>query len=130
MGAMKGLLKLLAIVALVAARPAHGHEWYSGLHGKDGQLCCGAQDCEPTVYEERRGDFYFFTREKHWVRIPADRITFLPVPGDESSPDPHRAHLCYRSPTVYDDVRPQNIFPDDAGGQIYLYCAFIPPGSV
>lgn len=122
-------LLTIAVVCLLAT-PALPHEWYSGLHGKDGQLCCGADDCEPTVFEERHGDFYFYTREKHWVRIPAERITFLPVPGDESDPDPHRAHLCYRPPGVYDNPSSANVFPDDAGGAIYLYCAFVPPGAI
>ena len=119
---------LAAIVALV--EPTFSHEWYTGLKGKDGQLCCGGNDCAPTLWKERGGEFFFETRDKHWVFIPQERITFLPVPGDESEQVDHRAHLCYRAPTSYDDSRPQNIFSDDAGNQIYLYCAFINPGAI
>ena len=125
-------MRALIVAALTAAlaTPAAAHEWYQGLHGKDGQLCCGADDCEPTVFEERRGEFYFYTREKHWLRVPSERITFLPVPGDESDPNPHRAHLCYRLATPFDSNRPENVFPDDHGVNLYFYCGFIAPGAI
>ena len=118
-----------AVCMAVVARPAHGHEIYTGVTGKDGQLCCGANDCEPTVYEEREQEFYFLTREKHWVKIPGDRITWLPVPGDEDVTTPHHAHLCYRVAN-HDEVQTWNVFPDDGGESIYFYCAFIPPGAI
>lgn len=120
----------IVLAAVLAATPAVAHDIYSGVHGKDGQLCCGANDCEPTVYQERRGEFYFYTREKHWLRIPADRITFLPVPGDESNTESHRAHLCYRPTNVYDSNRSERVLTDDAGNELFLYCAFIAPGGI
>ena len=126
-----GWLVVIAFALLVlgaAMDKARSHEIYTGVKGKDGQLCCVAQDCEPTVYEERRGEFYFMTRAKHWVRIPDDRITYLPVPGDEDVTTHNHAHLCYRDSAGY-EVNAQNVFPDDAGNSIYLYCAFIPPGA-
>jgi hypothetical protein len=61
------------------------------------------------------------------VAIPQARITFLPIPGDEPSADPHRAHLCYRRASDEDRKGPwsSNVF-----GDIFLYCAFIPPGAI
>ena len=114
---------------LFATTPAVSHGIYSGVTGKDGQLCCGADDCSATVYRESGGTFEFLTRESDWVEIPSDRITFLPIPGDDiPQGETHRAHLCYRSATHLDRVTPYkraNVF-----GDIYLWCAFIPPGGV
>ena len=61
------------------------------------------------------------------MTIPEDRITFLPIPGDRLDGDTHRAHLCYRPATNADRIGSlaSNVF-----GDIYLYCAFIPPGSI
>jgi hypothetical protein len=118
-----------AVAALFATFPALSHEIYTGVTGKDGQLCCGAGDCSPTIYRENGGTFEFLTREHKWVEIPADRITFQPIPGDETpAADAHRAHLCYRPATNFDRLTPYkrgNVF-----GDIYLWCAFIPPGGV
>ena len=74
----------------------------------------------------RAVEFEFLTRESRWIAIPSDRITFLPIPGDPPSDDLHRAHLCYRHATDEDRkaATRSNVFED-----IYLYCAFIPPGS-
>ena len=118
-----------AVAVLFAAFPAISHEIYTGVTGKDGQLCCGAADCSATIYRENGGTFEFLTREHEWVEIPADRITFEPIPGDETpAADAHRAHLCYRPATNFDRLTPYqrgNVF-----GDIYLWCAFIPPGGV
>jgi len=114
----------LTIAPLSAPR---AHSIYTGVHGKDGRLCCGGNDCAATSYREQGGDFEFLTRESRWIKIPPERITFLPVPGDPPNDDSHHAHLCYRQAT--DDDRngasSYNVFDD-----IYLYCAFIPPGSI
>lgn len=106
---------------------AAAHDIYTGVHGKNGQLCCGGDDCAATVYRERGGAFEFLTREQEWVAIPEERITFLPIPGDPPSEEAHRAHLCYRSATEFDRKGPlsRNVFEN-----IFLYCAFIPPGSI
>ncbi len=116
-----------AVVFLWASSTAAGaHDIYTGVMGKDGLLCCGGSDCAATTYRERGGDFEFLTREQRWVSIPAERITFLPVPNDPPSGDPHHAHLCYRRATEADRIgwRAGNVF-----GDIYLFCAFIPPGA-
>lgn len=120
---------LIAVVLTIAATPALPHEIYSGVHGKDGQLCCGQDDCTSTIYRESGGAFEFLTREHEWVEIPQDRITFLPIQGDEiPAGETHHAHLCYRRATDADrntPYRKENVF-----GSIYLWCAFIPPGGV
>jgi hypothetical protein len=100
---------------------------YTGVYGKDGQPCCGGEDCSATRYRERGGSFEFLTRENEWIAIPNDRIAFVPVPGDPRSDGNHRAHLCYRAATQSDRMTfaASNVF-----GQIFLYCTFIPPGSI
>jgi hypothetical protein len=114
----------------IAAAPlsaAGAHDIYTGVYGKNGQLCCGGNDCAATYYRERGGSFEFLTREQQWIAIPAERITFLPIPGDAPNDDSHHAHLCYRSATDGDrlGIGSQNVFDN-----IFLYCAFIPPGSI
>jgi uncharacterized membrane protein len=120
---MRAASVLTALALAAYASPTPAHEIYTGVHGKDGRLCCGGNDCAATSYREKGGSFEFLTRENEWVAIPQDRITFLPVPGDPPSDDSHRAHLCYRL-----------AMPEDSGennfGPIHLYCAFIPPGGV
>jgi hypothetical protein len=126
---MRALLCLAAGGALASASvPSVGaHEIYTGLHGRNGQLCCGGNDCAATVYRERGGRFEFLTREEQWIAIPQERITFLPIPGDPPADDSHHAHLCYRSATDSDRMgsSSSNVFEG-----IFLYCAFIPPGSI
>jgi hypothetical protein len=114
----------LTIAPISAPR---AHDIYTGVHGKDGRLCCGGSDCAITSYREQGGAFEFLTRESRWVNIPPERITFLPVPGDPPSDDSHHAHLCYRQANDDDRAGPYstNVFDN-----IYLYCAFIPPGSI
>jgi hypothetical protein len=114
-------------LALSAPPPAAAHEIYSGLHGRNGQLCCGGADCAPTTWRERRGRFEFLTRERGWVEIPEGRITFLPVPGDPAPGADHAAHFCYRAATDADRRGPAAA---DVFGAIFLYCAFIAPGSI
>jgi len=103
------------------------HEIYTGVHGKDGQICCGGDDCAATIFRERGDRYEFLSREGHWIFVPVDRITFLPIPGDPPSPDGHRAHLCYRNPGRYD--APESLVGGD-GQTIHLYCAFIPPAGM
>ena len=114
-------------VAPLSVSKANAHDIYTGVHGKDGQLCCGGYDCASTLFRERGGHYEFLTREQHWVTIPQERITFLPVPGDPPNDNSHHAHLCYRSATDNDMAGPasSNVFDG-----IFLYCAFIPPGSI
>jgi hypothetical protein len=126
---IKGLFHLALAGALITASisSVHGHDIYTGVHGKNGQLCCGGDDCAATSFREQGGQFEFLTRERQWIAIPEERITFLPVPGDPPNDDSHRAHLCYRSATENDrlGLASSNVFDG-----IFLYCAFIPPGSI
>ena len=115
-------------LAFASYTTASAHDIYTGVHGRNGQLCCGGNDCAATTYRERGDNYEFLTRERRWVSIPGERITFLPIPGDPPDGDGHHAHLCYRSATHLDRVTPYkraNVF-----GDIYLWCAFIPPGGV
>jgi hypothetical protein len=126
---MKALISLV-LGGAVAATPlasVGAHDIYTGVHGGNGQLCCGGDDCAATYFRERGGGFEFLTRERQWIAIPAERITFLPIPGDPPNDDSHHAHLCYRSATDNDrlGLASSNVFDD-----IFLYCAFIPPGSI
>ena len=126
---MNGLLRAMIIFPLLAAAnfSARAHDIYTGVRGKTGMLCCGGNDCAATTYRESGGRFEFLTREEQWVEIPQQRIIFLPIPGDPPNDDSHHAHLCYRHATDYDRLSgaSENVFSD-----IYLYCAFIPPGSI
>ena len=124
---------LTAFVLAVGGDHALAHDIYTGLHGKNGQLCCGGSDCSATIYREKAEEFEFLSRQRHWVRIPIDRITFLPVPGDEMPDDGEkRGHFCYREAQEGDRVGPsrENVFVSGDGlEEIFLYCAFIKPGG-
>ena len=127
---MNALFRVTLGGALIAASfsAVSAHDIYTGVHGKNGQLCCGGTDCAVTSYREHGGRFEFLTRERQWIEIPAERITFLPIPGDPpDNSDGHHGHLCYRSATDSDRLGPasSNVFED-----IFLYCAFIPPRSI
>jgi hypothetical protein len=127
---MNALFRATLGGALIAASfsAVSAHDIYTGVHGKNGQLCCGGTDCAVTSYREHGGRFEFLTRERQWIEIPEERITFLPIPGDPpDDSDGHHGHLCYRSATDSDRLGPasSNVFED-----IFLYCAFIPPGSI
>lgn len=114
-------------LAAVSLSSVNAHDVYTGVKGKNGQLCCGGDDCAATSFRERGGHYEFLTREQQWIAIPEERITFLPIPGDPPNDDSHHAHLCYRSASDNDRLGPasSNVFDD-----IFLYCAFIPPGSI
>ena len=124
-----GFFPAAVIAALLFATndSARAHDIYTGVRGKTGLLCCGGSDCAATTYREHGGRFEFLTREAEWIEIPSQRIIFLPIPGDPPSNDSHHAHLCYRQATDYDRV---NGYADNVFSDIYLYCAFIPPGTI
>ena len=120
-------LLIAIIVMMLDIKPVYPHDIYTGISAH-GQLCCGGKDCSLTSYREQGGKFEFLTREGHWIKIPEERIAFLPIPGDPPHNDTHAAHLCYGDVLGYEGVS-DNVFrgPDQS---IYLYCAFIPPGGV
>ena len=129
-------MRPLLLAALLAASPALAHDIYSGVYGKDGQLCCGGDganpDCRPTIYRERGAAYEFLTPDGDWLPLPADVVTFLPVPGDKDDGDTHRAHLCVRmEPNVVTNYKLANregrIKATIRGHEVVFYCAFIPP---
>lgn len=124
---MIGRFLLAVLIFFTASEAVKAHDIYTGVKGKNGQLCCGGSDCAATIYRERGGSFEFLTREQKWVEIPTDRITFAPIPGDPPNDDSHHAHLCYRPASDQERLArtSSNVF-----GDIFLYCAFIPPGGV
>jgi hypothetical protein len=58
------IVYLLMIVAVIffGQRAAHAHDIYAGVHGKNGRLCCGGDDCARTIYHETGSVFGFLTR--------------------------------------------------------------------
>jgi hypothetical protein len=123
---MLACVALVGVLLLIMLDRSYPHDIYTSVHGKNGQLCCGGTDCAATFWRERKGHYEFLTRERTWIEIPGDRITFLPIPGEPEDAPPNFAHLCYRAATESDRLGPAsaNVF-----GDIFLYCAFIKPGA-
>lgn len=134
------ILIAAAAIGFIIGTQASAHDIYTGFVGKGNQLCCGADDCSQTVYQERGSAFYFRTKEGHWVLVPLDDITWLPIPGDKPDGTKNRAHLCYivpSSPAVAEawksntENAPHHLRVSEDGMQtIWEYCAIIPPGGV
>ena len=85
---MKNLAAAIALLCLSSSVLAR--DIYTDLHGRDGHLCCGRQDCMPveaTVLPDGR---YFLPRTGEI--IPADKA--MPSPDD-------RFHHCFYYPTAY-----------------------------
>ena len=74
---MKAFSPIVLGGALAVASFSSGdaHDIYTDVHGKNGQLCCGGDDCAATSFREHGGQFEFLTRERRWIAIPEDRIT-------------------------------------------------------
>ena len=84
---MKGLMATIAL--LCASNTVLAHDIYSNLRDRDGNLCCGGQDCMPvqaTVLPD--GNYYLPTTDEI---IPADMAT--PSPDD-------RFHHCFYYPAA------------------------------
>lgn len=60
----------LAAALVMAATPALPHDIYTGVRGKDSQLCCGGSDCAATVYRERGGRTLPFVFKSEAESIP------------------------------------------------------------
>ena len=54
---MNALFRATLSGALIAASfsAVSAHDIYTGVHGKNGQLCCGGTDCAVTSYREQGG---------------------------------------------------------------------------
>lgn len=127
---MKQLVTAAVALSLIYT-PVKAHEIYTGVHGRDGQLCCGADDCFATTYSEKKTHFFFRLKPQDGaieLDIPADRITWLPIPGDDPAAPSNRAHLCYRTATAT-DLANVNWAPKIIDNQWLIFCAFIPPGG-
>ena len=110
---MKALMAAIALLCVSSTVLAH--DIYSNLRDRDGNLCCGGQDCEPveaTVLPD--GSYY----------VPATGET---IPADMAAPSPDdRFHHCifYPLASKYDPW----------GGQIWeskpkTRCFFAPMNS-
>jgi hypothetical protein len=106
--------KLVAtIVLLCMSSTVLAHDVYSNLRDREGNLCCGGQDCKPvqaTVLPN--GSYYLLAINEI---IPADRAT--PSPDD-------RFHHCMYYPVV-----------NDPGGPVFestpkTRCFFAPMNSM
>jgi hypothetical protein len=106
--------------------PGHHDRWSVLVEWPhDGDPLTG--DCSATSYRERNGGYEFLTREGHWMPVPTDRITFLPIAGDPPSDNPHHAHLCYKTVSG-PEVASDRLMTSD-GQSIIFYCAHISPQS-
>ena len=71
--------KLVATIALLCvSNTVLAHDIYSGLRDRDGDLCCGGQDCKP-VEAKALPDGNYYLPETGEI-IPADMAT--PSPDD------------------------------------------------
>ncbi len=109
--------------------PTHGHEIYTGLHGRTGNLCCGGSDCSVTTYRERGSRTE--TAKSPGCPCPGPDSYSCPIPGDDMS-DARlgRAHLCYTTMSGYQSIMPDKTQIDDHGVATTVFCAFIPPGAI
>ena len=66
---MNALLRVAlgGVLAAATFSVASAHDIYTGVHGKNGQLCCGGDDCAATSFRERGGQFEFLTDRKSVV---------------------------------------------------------------
>lgn len=123
-------LRYLLMFILLTSAPAWSHDIYTNVHGKDGQLCCGDQDCFPTFYRNVGGDYeIFIIAQNRWLRVPEERITFLPIPGDPSANMDHRAHICYRIADDGDKASLNDNITNRIIDGLVVWCVFINPGS-
>ena len=74
-----GMKKLIATIALLCmSNAALAHDIYSNLRDRDGNPCCGGQDCEPVkALPLPNGSYYLPDSDE---TIPADMA--LPSPDD------------------------------------------------
>jgi hypothetical protein len=127
----------VTLLCFVYSQKAFSHDIYTGVYGKDHQYCCFgdangvAGDCAPALARVNGNNIEFNVRGKEWVSVPRDRVTFLPLPGEEDQVHDEApegmvwGHFCGR-PRRDEDMsyNPNNVF-----GNWYFYCGFYPPGE-
>src|SRR5262245_37237877 len=89
---MKALMAAIALLCLSSTVLAH--DIYSNLRDRDGNLCCGGQDCSPVqVTVLPNGDYY----------LPATDET---ISADMATPSPdNRFHHCTYYPVANEFAR-------------------------
>src|SRR5690349_11581154 len=92
---MKKLVAGIAVLCLSSSVLAH--DIYTDLHDRNGNLCCGRQDCMPVEATVRPDGSYFLPRTGEI--IPAD----MAMPSPDS-----RFHHCFYYPTGYEWGKTQN----------------------
>jgi hypothetical protein len=85
-----------AIFLICLSSSVLAHDIYTDLHDRDGNLCCGRQDCMPVAATVLPDGSYFIPRTGETV--PADRA----MPSPDS-----RFHHCFYYPTGYEWERPK-----------------------
>ncbi len=126
-----GVWFLFMLALFLTVKPAPAHGIYDGVHGFDGQMCCGDDDCFLTTYAEHKTHFFFRLKPADGaveLDIPEAMITWQPIAGDRPDAPANSAHLCYRRYQALDDNNMN--FVKRRVGDWLVYCAFIPPGSI
>jgi hypothetical protein len=91
---MKNLAAAIALFCL--SNSVLAHDIYTDLHDRDGNLCCGRQDCTPVEVTVLPNGSYFLPR------------TGEIIPADMAMPSPdNRFHHCFYYPTGYEWERPK-----------------------
>jgi len=86
---MKTLLAIIALLCLSSTVLAH--DIYSTLRDREGNLCCGGQDCKPVQVKVLPNGSYY---------LPETGET---IPADMASPSPdERFHQCTYHPVTYE----------------------------
>jgi hypothetical protein len=104
----------ISLALLCVSNAVLAHDIYSRLRDRDGNLCCGGQDCKPvkaTVLPN--GNYY----------LPESGET---IPADMAGPSPdERFHRCSYYPINYYDSLGYPIFSDEP----VTRCFFAPMNS-
>jgi hypothetical protein len=100
--------KLVATIALLClSSTVLAHDIYSGLRNRDGDLCCGVQDCKPVkAIVLPNGNYYLPETDE---TIPANMAT--------PSPD-ERFHRCFYYPNF--DTRGGPVRDDTSAIRCFL----------
>jgi len=91
-------MALIVIVLLVLCLSSSvlAHDIYTDLHDRNGNLCCGRQDCMPVEATVLPNGSYFIPR------------TGETIPADMAMPSPdNRFHHCFYYPAGYEWERPK-----------------------
>ena len=79
------LAKLIyPVPVLIAALPdpLAAHDIYSHLTDANGASCCSDRDCRPAMFRVTRNAIRMFVAGR-WIEVPADKIEYRSLPGDD-----------------------------------------------